>query len=101
MTSEMKDLRDVRDDCCPKCGHSINKSLQALCRLGEAQEASEARAEAAEARLFKVLVTLYRESPLTVANLCDDHLDRSGALLGRVREATLSDTEQETGNGQA
>ena len=32
-----------------------------------------------------------------VAELCDDHLDQSGALLGRVREAAKALAEQEGG----
>jgi hypothetical protein len=35
--------------------------------------------------LRDVLVPLYREAPLAVANLCDEVLDRSGRLLGEVR----------------
>ncbi len=34
-----------------------------------------------------VLVLLYKDAPCTVAMLCDSELDKSGALLGRVRAA--------------
>ena len=36
--------------------------------------------------LFKAIVMLYRKHPADVAEVCDDFLDRSGALLGKVRK---------------
>lgn len=45
-----------------------------------------------------ILALIYRQSgaaALAVANVCDDRLDRSGALLGRVRNRALS-TEPES-----
>lgn len=44
------------------------------------------RAEDAEARLERALAMIYRLQPYAVAVVCDDVLDRSGALLGRVRD---------------
>lgn len=35
------------------------------------------------------LAQRYKTDPLAVARLCDDELDRSGALLGYVREAAV------------
>jgi len=34
-----------------------------------------------------LLARLYKDAPAAVAKLCDEELDRSGALLGRVRAA--------------
>lgn len=33
------------------------------------------------------LVALYRDHPAAVAKVCDETIDRSGALLGEIREA--------------
>lgn len=42
----------------------------------------------------RILALLYGDSNwqlrVLIADLCDDHLDRSGALLGRVRELSLA-----------
>jgi len=35
--------------------------------------------------VLSILAKLYLHAPLPVARLCDDELDRSGALLGKVR----------------
>lgn len=37
-----------------------------------------------------LLVKLYADAPEAVAKLCDEELDRSGALLGRVREGAAA-----------
>ncbi len=42
-------------------------------------------ARAAE-RVEETLVGMYRLNPGEIARLCDKEIDRSGALLGRVRE---------------
>jgi hypothetical protein len=46
----------------------------------------KARIQVLEERELTTLAHFYKDSPLAVANLCDEVLDRSGALLGRVRE---------------
>lgn len=48
--------------------------------------------------LFAVLVELYKQgykksASLSVAELCDNTLDRSGGLLGRVRDAAYAKKE--------
>jgi hypothetical protein len=44
-----------------------------------------------EAHLVAALAAIYKagssQDMVTVAKLCDEHLDRSGRLLGRVRSA--------------
>lgn len=37
-----------------------------------------------------LLARLYKDAPAAVAKLCDEELDKSGALLGRVREAAAA-----------
>jgi hypothetical protein len=37
-------------------------------------------------RLREALVMIYRESPAAVAHVCDGFLDRSGRLLGEIRQ---------------
>jgi hypothetical protein len=37
-------------------------------------------------RLREALVMIYRESPAAVARVCDEFLDRSGRLLGEIRQ---------------
>lgn len=38
--------------------------------------------------LVAALAAVYEDHPVAIAELCDKHLDRRGALLGRVRSAT-------------
>lgn len=52
------------------------------CRLGE--EVQDRRA--AEKELLERLAPIYQWNPLAVARVCDEALDRSGALLGRLRD---------------
>ena len=35
------------------------------------------------------LAIIYADYPLAIAKLCDEHIDRSGALLGVVRSKNL------------
>lgn len=52
----------------------------------------------ADARLMKVLVVLYGIDAQAAARLCDDDLDRSGALLGRLRDAFRASSSGEAGS---
>lgn len=40
-----------------------------------------------EAELLAMLVDLYTREPATIAELCDEGLDRTGRLLGELRKA--------------
>lgn len=40
--------------------------------------------------IFSRLVDLYHTEPLQVANICDQLLDRSGVLLGKIRDVVRS-----------
>lgn len=51
---------------------------------GQRRRGAEARSMEAERDL--VLIAFYRADPVACAKLCDETLDKSGALLGRVRE---------------
>jgi hypothetical protein len=51
-------------------------------------EALLAENERLEEQRDKALVALYRIKPTEAARLCDEELDRSGALLGRLRRLT-------------
>ena len=44
--------------------------------------------------LVKHLATRYLEDPLEVSRVCDEKLDRSGALLGEVRDEALKLKEE-------
>jgi len=55
---------------------------------------AEARAESS-AEMERALALVYAEgyaspAPVAVAKVCDETLDRSGALLGRIRTAAAS-----------
>jgi hypothetical protein len=52
------------------------------------QQEEKAAAEKARDALEAGLVRLYRDCPATVAAVCDKWIDKSGALLGRVRAAS-------------
>lgn len=39
-----------------------------------------------EKQRLMILAAVYREAPKFVATICDENIDRSGALLGQVRE---------------
>jgi hypothetical protein len=41
-----------------------------------------------------VLLAWYQDDPVKVAQLCDEELDRSGALLGRIRYAKSNPTKE-------
>lgn len=60
----------------------------AMVRWQKESEVAVARAEAAELQLFGVLCAFYDADPVACSGICDDRIDPSGALLGRVREAT-------------
>ena len=51
---------------------------------------------AARDRLEEALPKMYKQSvrhAVFVAELCDEYLDRSGAMLGRIRKAALAKAE--------
>lgn len=47
-------------------------------------------------KLEQALAACYATDPATIARLCDEHLDRSGALLGRVRNRHRSSPDPAT-----
>jgi hypothetical protein len=48
----------------------------------------------------KRLADIYKRFPLAVAEVCDEVLDRSGALLGRIRAAARSPSPATTREGE-
>lgn len=54
-----------------------------------AMEKAEAERDAAAERLESSLAAMYPAHYALIAELCDEHLDRSGGLLGRVRDRAL------------
>jgi len=46
-------------------------------------------------KILKRLVDLYKTQPLAVAIVCDEVLDRSGALLGHVRKTAVNNKLEE------
>jgi hypothetical protein len=41
-------------------------------------------------KIFDRLIKLYKKNPTGVAEVCDEVLDRSGALLGLIRKASIA-----------
>ncbi|KKM82929.1 hypothetical protein LCGC14_1314640, partial [marine sediment metagenome] len=52
-------------------------------------EAVEAERAACHTKLIEGLVAVYGNGSVLVARLCDEYLDRSGTLLGEVRDAAI------------
>lgn len=44
-----------------------------------------------ETKVVQALASIYKKHGVVVAGLCDDHLDRSGRLLGVVRDRVIQD----------
>ena len=59
--------------------------LRAVVKLSDKMREWADKAEALEASRDEALAAVYRHDPVTVARVCDEELDRSGGLLGRVR----------------
>jgi hypothetical protein len=55
--------------------------------------AAEAQVAGIQRNLVMYLLPMYRTDPAGIAKLCDEVLDRSGRLLGQVRDAA-----KESGN---
>lgn len=64
----------------------IVAAVNALPILLAALTTLSARVETLEAQQLSVLTGFYLKQPAAVAEICDTVLDRSGALLGRVRD---------------
>ena len=58
-------------------------------KLMRERDASRAEAEKLRRSFAEYIAPQYVENRTLVANLCDEVLDRSGALLGYVREAAM------------
>ncbi|GLI99102.1 hypothetical protein [Sphingobium sp. BS19] len=54
---------------------------------------TNAPASTVEAKLLTRLVEAYRNNPVGVAKACDEQIDRSGNLLGYLREAASLTTQ--------
>jgi hypothetical protein len=92
-------MAGCKNDDCPACPETRAPSKAKAIRLwnhrthGEASEVVELRKQ----RLM-ILAAVYAEAPRFVASICDEKLDRSGKLLGEVRElarAALSDRSKQ------
>lgn len=71
----------------------LNAQLDEAVKWHEGDDSPRARLEAHKddadklrRNFAKYLAEYYKDSPVEVAALCDEQLDRSGALLGYVRE---------------
>ncbi|HUX56235.1 MAG TPA: hypothetical protein VMV77_04630 [Bacteroidales bacterium] len=79
-----RDLRDAmkqsdsKEDC--GCNSDVIGSY-ARCPVHSPNEDKQLSAEKIEK-----LTKLYKDNPVCVANICDEVLDRSGALLGKIRD---------------
>lgn len=87
------------DDDCPKwqsCTWKdwIPEASAAITAYTEALQATKPDAvaveRAVEAERVRLLAIMYRKVPVDTAKLCDETLDRSGRLLGLVRDAARS-----------
>lgn len=78
--------RSTSDDPRVKFWKNLHASLE---YAEDSYEKSRAEVETLREHQMEILLTLYATDSLACANLCDDLLDRSGALLGRVRNEAL------------
>ena len=80
----------------------VTKCFAEICMTNEARaEAAEARVaelETEQKRTFEALVACYDKRSTFVAEICDLYLDKSGALLGKVRDAAA--LQRETSDGK-
>ncbi len=88
MTSNPTDLieewvRAIVNDGTPS---QVGPSADELMEIRNTLTQQESEIEALKAQRLGVLAVVYNAAPQTVAHMCDDDLDRSGALLGEVRK---------------
>ena len=57
-------------------------------RVANLSDINESLTLAPTSKIFERLVELYPDNYVCVAKICDEVLDRSGALLGKVRKAS-------------
>lgn len=67
---------------------SISETAKEITELIESKLKEEARIAPIE-KITERLAKLYSDEPSFIANICDEVLDRSGKLLGEVREMNL------------
>lgn len=61
------------------------------CELGrDEMDAQVAEVMAENDRYREGLVRIYRAAPAAVARVCDEFIDRSGALLGEIRREVIA-----------
>ena len=80
------------EDCQKK-----EQAYEALYCEHEAREQAEAEVERLRERLEPALARIYKlgtREAVVVGRLCDDELDRSGAMLGRVRDLAAREGEE-------
>jgi hypothetical protein len=91
----MQHYIDERDDARAELEKAKAERMQTMHLMFHfMRQRDEARqwANKLQDKMFDVLVSLYMSSErpyYAVAELCDEKLDRSGALLGRVREEAM------------
>jgi hypothetical protein len=74
------------NDLCSVAKREIEQLRAEYEASDEVSRAAHVLVVAREERELMILAHFYKDAPLKVANLCDNVLDRSGGLLGRVRE---------------
>ncbi len=75
-------LPDYQLESCEVCNQLTNH-LNGVCQKCKGQHETTI---ASIDKITERLVKLYKDDPLCVAKMCDEVLDRSGALLGKIRE---------------
>jgi len=63
--------------------------------IPEAVEAEREKARVLRRNFAEYLVPAYIATPIAIANICDEQLDRTGNLLGYVREAARARSAKE------
>jgi len=72
---------------------ALREAVEDFCRVSDQNERLRADLLSLRKNFARYLAAEYRRSPARVATLCDETLDRSGELLGYVREfAQATDT---------
>ena len=71
--------------------HSFDRPAEAIKQIRQAEAAArKAALEEKVARYADDLAKIYVKHPLAVAKVCDKCLDRSGGLLGIVRDKAIA-----------
>jgi hypothetical protein len=99
-------MADGKDPDAPAWAQGYGNRAQTfgICWRDQYADMAQAAATIAQRRIkeleqqrLMILTAVYAEAPKFVATICDEKLDRSGALLGQVRELARAALSHRTG----